>query len=414
MLVLGPWQWYDDAGLGFHGPPPGCRAAIDLTPLSELSQLRRSRPRGVGLFLMDSAAHEEGYASLSNEDLRDAKADQRIMEVWEALTGYRPRGERLVDLLWDHLTTGSDPTGIDRPAPLVPQADGRLRLLFGGDAVRDEPFEWGRHPHTPRLRDMLQRELQLCRDAAHSGALLDARGAADLERHRRIADSVCAKYRIALDQIRPIRWPVNEGRLPHETTVTDSFDRSNGSMGTSSEGWNWTGLSGGMQISSNRATVTAIAARFRAEVDLSSSDNEASATVVTRTGNLEVMARYQPLADTCYRCLISSTQARIFKSINGTQTQIGSIVSAAWPATPFSIGMRCNGSTLDALVNGVSLNNIASDTSILSGTRCGIGGSSTTGQVYDNWSANDLVAGSVLGHPGMNGRFRELTGGISG
>jgi hypothetical protein len=185
-------------------------------------------------------------------------------------------------------------------------------------------------------------------------------------------------------------------------------------MGASSEGWSWNALGGTMQISSNRAAVTAIVARYRAEIDLSSSDNEASATVTTRAGNLEIMARFQALADTCYRCLVSSTQVRIFKTVGGTQTQVGTTVTTAWPATPFSIGMRCNGSTLDALVNGVSLNNVASDTSITSGTRCGLGGSAATGQVYDDWLAADLVAGSILIHPGMNARFRELAGGMRG
>jgi len=414
MLLLGPWLWYDESGFGYHGPPPECRAAIDLTPAIQLSEARPGVPRGTGLFLVDRAPLDGEYEILSGEDLRDARPDQRTRDAWQALTGYRPGGDTLADLVWDHLTAGSDPAGIDQPSPLVPESDGRLRLVFGGEAVRDERFGWGRHPHTSRLRDLVKRELQSCREAAHAGELIDCRGTIDNERHRRVADALCAKYAVDLEQIRPFRWPDDESRLPHETTAADSFDRSNGAMGSSSEGWSWNGLSGTMQISSNRATVTAAVARYRAEVDLTSSDNEAGVTVTTRSGNLEIIARYQAAADTCYRCLVSSGQVRIFKTIGGTQTQVGSTVSTPWPATPFSIGMRCNGSTLDALVNGVSLNNVASDTSITSGTRCGLGGSAATGQTYDDWLASDLVAGSILIHPGMAGRFRELTGGLRG
>lgn len=268
MLVLGPWLWYDESGFGYHGPPPECRAAIDLTPVIQLSDAHPGVQRGVGLFLVDRAPSDSGYAILGGEDLRDARPDRRITDAWESLTGYRPAGDTLADLVWDHLTAGSDPSGIDQPSPLVPEVDRRLRLVFGGETLRTERFDWGLHPHTSRLGDLLRRELQSCRDAAHSGVLIDCRGTVDYERHRRVADALCAKYRVGLEQIRPFRWPDDEGRLPHETTAADSFDRSNGAMGTSSEGWSWNGISGTMQISSNRATVTASAARYRAEVDL--------------------------------------------------------------------------------------------------------------------------------------------------
>ena len=51
---------------------------------------------------------------LASEDVREARPNAKQFDAWEKLTGYRPQGETVLDLVWDQLTRGSDPANLDR------------------------------------------------------------------------------------------------------------------------------------------------------------------------------------------------------------------------------------------------------------------------------------------------------------
>src|SRR5690606_29965122 len=128
--------------------------------------------------------------------------------------------------------------------------------------------------------DVLRRHFRQHFDDAQAGRIRQ-------EHHRRVLDYWCEKHRLNGDrdweQLVPsdLRRHV-EGRLRHETVVSDDFNRSDGSLGSSSEGWSWAEVAGSWSIASNVATqsTTASAGAARAEFDLSSDDHESSVDIV--------------------------------------------------------------------------------------------------------------------------------------
>jgi len=177
----------------------------------------------------------------------------------------------MVDLAWDHLTTGSDPKGLDGPYPLRPLETGFLRLVFNGHSeVKREAFRWGVHPHWQKVRDSYKRTLAGARERALRGEfknpLPDAAGKRheiDREFHLGIAQAameVLAGSGLSdFEDIRPNGWGKDEKPKPHGTTVSDNFNRSNqNALGSSSEGWTWTeAVAGYWDIVSNQAAVDA-------------------------------------------------------------------------------------------------------------------------------------------------------------
>jgi hypothetical protein len=382
--ALAPYAWDGEAWY----PPASSVGSIDLRPIAAQA-VAGGAPQG---FVFVAALQPvSGIEIVQSLHMSDEGATSGMRDAWEGGMGYRPNGANLVDLLWDQLTNGADPTGEAGPKPLMPTVGGMLELHLGGHSlVKAEPFQFGVHPHTNRVRAVLQRDFERLWEATNGH-----------DHCRRVLDYHCEKYRVSdWREFVPQRLRAHvPGRLPHATTITDDFNRADNTDMSVGASFNWTDVIGNQVIVSNTVRwdgVTAVA-RARAESDLSSVDHygQVAATAISG-GNryAQVAARFDSAADTAYwaRFVQSTSVFRIFKIVTGTQTALGAGTTQTYSA-PDTIQMRCNGSTLDAYLNGASVESI-SDGSITTGTRCGIGLNSAGAVTLDDFEAADLGGGS--------------------
>ena len=138
---LGMWQWNTDRG-SYYSAPAGMKGSIDLGILPEMAISGAPR-RGCLCWSQDTVLGSD-YALLGDGDCRELSATSAMQSVFKSLVGYKPQGTRLVDLIYDCLTSGSDPYGSTGPMPLMPGQDGWMDLWMPGHSrVLGERFEWG-------------------------------------------------------------------------------------------------------------------------------------------------------------------------------------------------------------------------------------------------------------------------------
>lgn len=175
------------------------------------------------------------------------------------------------------------------------------------------------------------------------------------------------------------------------TTLTDDFNRANGAIGNSAEGWSWGSQQNTHSISGNAAIPgTAGHTINRAESDLGSSDHYSQA-VLTFAGaadDVGVTARNSSSANTCYVYLNNGGEDRIYKVVTGTYTSL----ALAAKAEPSGIAYRLTvtGDALAGTRDGAASVSVT-DSSITTGVRCGIRSFNSGGTFpsIDNFEASD-------------------------
>jgi len=404
---LGPWQWQADADAVGWVAPAGCIGAVDLRPVP-LQGIAGGTP-GMGLFVTESALPAE-FTLLGTGEPDEVRSTARHRAAWKALAGYTPQGDTLAGLLWDHLTRGADPSGDAGPRPLMPGQTGQAHWhdLYLHRRVRSEPFAWGDDPEaTGRVRVMLRREFRELFDLANGGRLRDR------QQHRRVLDFWCERF--GVDDWREfvptdLRAEV-PGRLRHETSITESFNKADSSTLGPDQTWTeYAGVSAGdkFTIVSNQVRSTSTGGdnpTARAESDLSSADHYAQVDVTNLGSGTEnrqcgSATRFHPTANTCYvaRAIRATVNAlRILKMTAGVGTDLTS--AGISMTVPFSVKCEANGSTLKGYRAGVEVVS-TTDTSITGNLRCGIWAfSNALGTGFaelDNFSASDLAASGIL------------------
>jgi hypothetical protein len=174
------------------------------------------------------------------------------------------------------------------------------------------------------------------------------------------------------------------------TTLTDNFNRANGDIGSSSEGWSWTVSSGDFDIVSNECSV-ASAGLMQAASDLATDDHYSQATIRDTTiTNWGVTARHAD-ADNFYLAQAQGTSLTIFKNVSGF-TQIAQTTSLTIGQGDV-IKLECNGSDIKIYENAVERVSV-SDASLSGQVRCGIR-SGSSGRLYDDFEAADIVVGGT-------------------
>ena len=175
--------------------------------------------------------------------------------------------------------------------------------------------------------------------------------------------------------------------------ITDNFNRVNGAIGSSSEGWSWTVTAGAFNITSNAATPgTGGHNNARADSDLNA-DHYAQA-VCTCAGGVDdvgVIVRYASAADSGYVLVNDNTNDVIYKNSAGSYTSLASSAQAG----PSGAVMRleASGTSLTGK-RGASTTASTTDSTFTTNTRAGIrayneGGTTST---VDDFEAGDLTA----------------------
>lgn len=385
---LGHLPWVDDPDQPAWEPPAGVVGMVDLRSIPDQSVPGSAEAPA---FLATPGTLGSDWDQLGEGDCREISVSTAMQDLWWSVAGYRPDGAMLVDLLWDHLTTGSDPTGDSGVRPLVPNAAGVLELYLPGHSLlKSEPFRWGPHAHTPKLRDAILAGCEALFVRVDDGEL-------PIEQVQRIVGGWLRKYRLPDAQWRAFvpshRQLDFPGPRPPATTFTETWNGADG------EGpgvdLTMTELVGDLDVLSNQGDPVNTCS-VRAEHDLSSDDHYGQVVVSGAAGGyMGACCRFSASAETFYWATFRVSSRRTYKMVAGSLTILGNDATA--PSVPATVKIETNGSTIRGLDDDVEFAS-DTDTAITGNTRGGVKSTSPfTDARFDDLTYADLAA--AVGNP---------------
>ena len=194
--------------------------------------------------------------------------------------------------------------------------------------------------------------------------------------------------------------------------ITDDFARADAdALGTAAGGWSWTETSGDADISSGTVICGGAddtAADARAETDLSGAPQYAQVDVITlSTGSsaaaISVIVQFSASARDYYTFYVrgDTSNYRLFRSDAGTYTQIGTTLTEAIPARPFTARIEIDGSgNITGKIDGTT-KRTGTDTTHAANRRTGILVNKRTGlgsSAVDNFEAGDVTTVNPYGY----------------
>lgn len=397
---LGPWTW-EATPIPNWRPPTGTLSSLDLRSNEQAGTLGPA-PVGDGLFVTANGTNLGGDYDLVGQAASpgDAMLNLTRRTAWRDRFGLSgiPAGPALTDVLLQHMTIFSDPAGEDRVKPLVPSGrtvggvwEIKYQLWLGGALATSKPFSLADLETTPLL-DCLRRAYREQREDSFAGR-------SPSQHYRKFLGGLRRKYRIPHTNFIPGDLP-DEGWLPPETTITESFNKADST--TLGPDQSWTEVVTDWEVFSNQARyVSGITADARCEGVVSSADHYGQASLITLNtaadAGFGAAARFAAAANTYYMAWVrepDNTQ-RIYKRVAGTLTELTSGTTLTI-SLPELYKCECNGSTIKGYQAGVERSSV-SDSSITTGVRGGIAGySGSTAPVCDLFEVSDLAAAGAF------------------
>lgn len=388
---LGPYQWIDES----WQPPPTTVGSIDLRNLTHMGSKVQD---GHGFFAtIDSVG---GYDLLGQGDLREINSTGKMKSIWNSLLGYNPKGDKLIDLLYNHLTLGSDPTGAIASRPLMP-ARGNLVIHLGGHSpVKATQFRIGHSPETNQVIAVYQGEYRKIRDLVLDGKLPG-------NHHRKVLDFWREQYKVNTDIFIPNDLPI-ELPIRHDTSISENFDGADNAVIGKQLTWVEDSAGTFWDNFNNHGRRISISGTWdqnsvRANSALSSADQQCIIINTVQTNVVETeggpACRRSSSAITYYFYSLfrssGSANVRLHKVITGTRTLLAGAVSVT-PSIPDTLKIEVLGSSLEGFFNGVSKNTVT-DSSIAGNLFCGLMALKNTSDTleFDTWSAQDIVVPAV-------------------
>ncbi len=398
-MYLAHWEWFmEDSNFSYWRAPGGnSTSSLDLRSLPQ-SAKSGGIPEGWGLFVYDSP--QSILESISFGESLDHQITVSEKEVIQSIFNLieRPTSTTVLDLLWDLITTHSDPRGLTAVKPLMPNSEGNLELRINGfGLIRSEKFDINAHPHKDKVLAVIQNDYRRNR-------LEDLKAGRD--HYKRVLDALSEKYKVPYRNFIPSDLP-DEGKLPHATTITEDWDCADNISINCDLTWDETlDTDDDWRIVSNAIedwTQVLDVSVNRAESNLSSDDHYAKFTTVAATAvSGTQQSRHGPVARkdstttmTFYYMFVRWGEENItlYTSITGTSTALDT--QTFTPSIPDELEIRANASAIDGRVNGSI---IVSDTNmdITGNVRTGFYshdiGSQTTQAILDDFEAADLAA----------------------
>lgn len=392
---VGPWEWQTVGGQSCWGAPAGVNASLDLRSSPQCAV--PVTPQGFGFFTTANATSlGSDYTNLGTDP--DVVLSGAQKASWQSRFGLPNvlAANTLRDTLWETITIQSDPTGLDRVAPLVPNINKRYEVWLGGVLIGSKAFRRADDEATPVI-DLLQRIYRSIRQDVLNGVSLP-------KFHLKFLGGLARKFGVDYHNFLPGDLP-DEGDLPPETTITENFNTADST--TLGPNLSWTeykegSVSDRFQVVSNQCFTTHLdadnASSARADSDLSSVDHYAQVTlVVLGSGSFNKQAgpaaRFSSSAQTHYhvRVLQINDNCQLCKVVAGTLSTIsgGTVITVG----AFPVKITCDGSSIRSQYNGVDQETV-SDTSITTGTRCGLFGYASASEagdtIVDDFTASDI------------------------
>lgn len=368
------YEWVKTTNMD-HWRVPNSDVSIDSIDLRSLSA--QGVPGGVPVGYAVAAYSELISANGSIYLGRDSLTLER-KSMAEAALGVSLESTTVVDMVWELLTTKSDPAGLVRSKPLMPLADSTLRLQFGGHS-RVERFDIKSHPASDKILEVLRSDYALMK----ANDILN-----NSDHYRRVLGLWERKYGVKGDFI-----VSGEISLTPRTTLSESFNKPDSDI--LGPDLTWSEENGDWDIVSNQARPPNNFGGDNVAVhtaSLSSDDHTASVDSISgETGTVGTIVRYTDISNHYIGVFRSfGTDWELFKKVGGTFTQLGVDLSSA-AAPDSSIGVDIDGSTLELFRDGVSQGTRTDATftgQLITGIRQGSGGSLW---VVDNFIATDGV-----------------------
>jgi hypothetical protein len=434
---LGPWTW--NATDACWQPPAGAVGSVDLRPLAAQGTPGPTAT-GQGLFALPdgSPSPGAGYLTLgSNLAGNVSVANRSAWNTRLGTTGGQFTNNQLQTYIGETLTRQADAAGATRAKPVMPDGP-NLRVFLGSSTpVYSRAFQgtadaaWG--PIQTVLREGYREVRRYCLLRAE---FFDNQGFPLLAaywraKYRRFLGARLLRYRawgLTRADLIPTDLP-DEGDLPPETTLTDSFDRTDSasSLGSSSEGWSWTPVtSSTWGISSNEGymvSASVVPIDAFANSALSDPDMYAEAALsgpgagegewglmVRRHGTSATRTFYYGGPRRLAAGYISKVVAGVLTSgfLSGSTTNSG---TQTWK-------LDVNGTTLTLYQDGVSRatgTDSAIDGTSVGGLYAGMAHRGPSTSRWNNWTATDglggggivgsLVGGKLVGRGVLGGRL---------
>lgn len=384
---IGPWVW-DTSEEGFWKPPAGTVGLIDLRSLSGIGK-RGGVPEGYGFFAVDGTLSSP-YVEIGNGYIATIKVTNPIKNAINSAIGYKPTSSTLLDVIWEICTTGSDATGDSRLRPLMPSVKGDLELHLGGHSlIKKEKFVFGVHPHTDKVKAILQNDYRKIREEFFS------KGS---NHYLKVLDFLGEKYKVDPQEFIPDDLP-KETPIKHETVIKESFNTADSD--TLGPDLSWTETVGDVDVVSNQAKFMTLSggSGARAGTALSSSDNYSQSILIFLTNTNGTSVGNTCRQDTNSNATVNLYYGRylkqgdfqLYKAVNGSFSSIGTYTESL--SEPITLKTSANGSTISVFGGGVSKISVT-DTSVSSGTYSGIrvyNASGSENPIEDNFEAGDLA-----------------------
>lgn len=395
-IWVGAFEWRIDPGFTGWYLPAGVQHALDLRPLAAQAQAGGAA-QARALFLTSDAVTLPNATQIAS-DPDETLAGQRLTRIRTALGLDSSSSVQLSDLLFEALTAQGDDTGARVCPNLMPGRDGRLDLRVGAIA-RSSVLDFASPTWTVVQRQYFRAYRQMYQESQA--------GMRPPGHYRRVLMSWIEQFGLRdTDFARFVPGDLpQEGPLPHETTITESFNKADST--TLGPDLSWTeytdfgSTANTFDVFSNQICAQASppsGAHARADSDVSSSNHTAtlSITACGASGNKQmgVCVRCATASGDAYayRLISHFAQVDVIKAVSGTVTEIGSLVNVTI-GLPQSIVMDVNGSTLTGTYGGTPTHSF-SDTAITSGTRGGVYGFSNIAvdrdALGDSWQLADI------------------------
>lgn len=397
---VGPWVWVDDSYEPHWQAPSGTIGQIDLRTSAQSSQT--VTPEGYGLFVTKETLPPP-YVLLANGFINEALVSEQAKNSAKSVLGYKPTADIIIDVIFEMLTTRSDPNGELSVKPLMPTSKSELEVWLGGHSkIISQKFVYGSHPHTNKVRDVLRKSYRKAREEA----VLKGN-----QHHRKVLDFFGEKYKVddPENHFIPDDLP-KEKRLKHETVITETWDCADSD--NISCDLTWTEDNTDHDIVSNEmvnpnnndsayssvGTLSSDDAYAQVEISVNQTNNSALGVVRIRVnGTTDHYGMY--ILDKSG----AGDEQRLEKRVSGTTTTIaGPTATTAVDGDLFKV--EADGSTIKGYREGVEEFSVT-DTSVTGYLRAGIVSYYNTSAPryakFDNFEAGDIGGGSP---PAATGR----------
>ena len=377
---LGQWEWVDNGEFEYWTAPYSeyRTGNIDLRSIPQMSK-KGGVPEGYAIFSYSQTIRDKKMLYLGND--KEAVLSKSVTDTLKDRLGIEVSPKSIKNMIYEILTTKADSTGKVRWKPLMPDKNLKMKVYLGTEGNIKEVA----------LIPYVSPEWETVLAVIHE----DYRRLVHKSEHIKVSkwlDFNQEKYGVDYNEFIPDDEPIKLSPLPHNTTITDDFDRA-------SLGADWSVISGTWGIRSNEVLTDGKGAtwpnRIKNTNALSSDDHyvqiDFTNDLSSSNAFLGPMARWDDSLQTYYwGCIRAGGDIRSYsKVIEGVGTNLDGDTNGSGP--PQVVKIQCNGSTIKFYDDGTEIFSVT-DTGITGNTKTGLAGHTSNDALGDDFIAADLAA----------------------